>query len=115
MPVGVRIGAGERRSVGAIQLQPWAIDETNDLVSTYREQGYAIVRGLFSRAEVAAIGAAIDVVEADAAAHGRSFRHGNLAYRLVDGDVRMAQWPSWAHPALDAVRLDPRFVELLAP
>ena len=115
MPIGVRIGAGERRSVGAIQLQPWAAEAGDDLVSSYREQGYAIVRGLFSRAEVAAIGVAVDAVEADAAAHGRSFRHGNLAYRLIDGDVRMAQWPSWAHPALDAVRLDPRFVSLLAP
>lgn len=96
-------------------MQSQATEESNDLVSSYREQGYAVVRGLFARDEVAAIAAAIDVVEAEAAAHGRSFRHGNLCYRLVDGDVRMAQWPSWAHPALDAVRLDPRFVDLLAP
>ena len=101
--------------MGGVRLQPLAVDDGADLVSTYREQGYAVVRGLFSHAEVAAIGKAIDAVEAEAAAHGRSFRHGNLAYRLVDGDVRMAQWPSWASQALDAVRLDRRFAQLLTP
>jgi ectoine hydroxylase-related dioxygenase (phytanoyl-CoA dioxygenase family) len=100
----------ERHVLGVVSLQPWAVDDGSDLVSTYRAQGYAVVRGFFSRAEVAAIGEAIDAIEADAAAHGRSFRHGNLAYRLVDGDVRMAQWPSWASAALDAV-----FARLLAP
>lgn len=101
--------------MGIVRLQPWAVEGTADLVSTYREQGYAVVRGLFTPAEIAAIGEAVDEAEAAAAAHGRSFRHGNLHYRLVDGKVRMAQWPSWAHPALDAVRLDTRFARLLGP
>ena len=101
--------------MGIVRLHPWAADGAADLVPTYRAQGYAVVRGLFSPAEVAAIGAAIDAIEADAAAHGRSFPHGNLAYRLVEGDVRMAQWPAWASAALDAVRLDTRFARLLEP
>ena len=101
--------------MGAIRLQPWAVEGADEVVAAYREQGFAIVRGLFSRSEIDAIAGSVDAVEAEAAAHGRSFRHGNLCYRLVDGDVRMAQWPSWAHPALDAVRLDPRFARLLGP
>lgn len=101
--------------MGLVRLQPWAADGAADLVSTYREQGYAIVRGVFTPAEIATIGDAVDEVEAVALANGRSFRHGNLHYRLVDGRVRMAQWPSWAHPALDALRLDARFARLLAP
>jgi ectoine hydroxylase-related dioxygenase (phytanoyl-CoA dioxygenase family) len=101
--------------VGVFQAQPWSIDDAADLVTGYREQGYAVVRGLFSPAEVEAIGRAIDAVEADASAHGRSFRHGNLNYRLIDGDVRMAQWPSWANATLDAARLDRRFARLLGP
>jgi len=101
--------------VGFFQAQPWAAGGAADLVAGYRERGYAVIRGLFSRDEIAAIGRAIDAVEAEAVAHGRSFRHGNLHYRLVDGDVRMAQWVAWAHPALDAVRLDRRFARLLAP
>jgi ectoine hydroxylase-related dioxygenase (phytanoyl-CoA dioxygenase family) len=101
--------------LGNIRLQPWAIDGAADIVSSFREQGFAVVRGFFSRDEVARIGAAIDAVEAEARAHGRSFRHGNLCYRLVDGDVRMAQWPAWVSPLLDAVRLDTRYARLLAP
>lgn len=101
--------------MGVVSLQPWAVGHSADLISTYRTQGFAVVRGFFAGDEIDAIAVAVDRVEADAAAHGRSFRHGNLCYRLVDGDVRMAQWPSWAHPKLDAVRLDPRFARLLAP
>ncbi|MFC3712071.1 phytanoyl-CoA dioxygenase family protein [Sphingoaurantiacus capsulatus] len=101
--------------MGVVRLQPWAADVAAELVSQYREQGFAVVRTLFDAAEVADIGAAIDAVRAEAVAHGRSFRHGNLAYRLVDGDVRMAQWPSWANATLDAVRLDTRYARLLAP
>jgi ectoine hydroxylase-related dioxygenase (phytanoyl-CoA dioxygenase family) len=89
-------------------------------VEAYRRQGYAVVRGLFGADEVAAIGAAIDAVHAEALAHGRSFRHGNLFYRLApDADgrpsVRMAQWFSYSHRALDAMRLDRRWAELLEP
>lgn len=101
--------------MGIVDLQPWAVDEAADLVSSYREQGYAVVRGFFAADEVAAIADAIDDIEAEAAMHGRSFRHGNLHYRLIDGDVRLAQWPSWTSAPLDAVRLDPRFARLLAP
>lgn len=82
-------------------------------------EGYAIVRGFFSPAEVAAIGAEIDRVHAEGMAHGRSFRHGNLFYKIAQGmqgpQVQMVQWPSYHRPALDAVRLDPRFAALLAP
>ncbi len=89
-------------------------------VEAYRRHGYAVVRGLFGADEVTAIGAAIDAVHAEALAHGRSFRHGNLFYRLApdaDGQpsVRMAQWFSYSHRALDAVRLDRRWAELLEP
>jgi ectoine hydroxylase-related dioxygenase (phytanoyl-CoA dioxygenase family) len=89
-------------------------------VEQYRRDGYAIVRGLFSAGEVEAIAAAIDEVYAEGVAHGRSFRHGNLFYNVAAGadgapEVRMAQWPSYHQRLLNAVRLDRRFVELLAP
>lgn len=101
--------------MGFYTTQPWTDDGAAELIFGYRERGYAVVRGLFSPDEVAAMAAAIDAVEAQAAAHGRSFRHGNLHYRIIDADVRMAQWAAWISPTLDAVRLDPRFARLLAP
>lgn len=91
-----------------------------DHVAQYREQGYAIVRGVFSPDEIARIGDAVDTVHAEGVAHGRSFRHGNLFYNVAPdatGDplVRMVQWPSYHNAVLNAVRLDPRWVGLLAP
>ena len=93
--------------------------EFDDYSEQYRSEGYAIVRGLFSPAEVAAIGAAIDQLHAEGVAHGRSFRHGNLFYNVAAGEgtpvVRMAQWPSYHQPVLNGVRLDPRMAALLEP
>lgn len=91
-----------------------------DYLTDYARDGYAIVRGVFSASEVAAIGAAIDAVYAEGVAHGRSFRHGNLFYNVQtapDGrpHVPMAQWPSYHNEVLNQVRLDPRYVEILAP
>lgn len=91
-----------------------------DHVARYRRDGYAIVRGLFTPAEVERIGAAADQVHAEGVAHGRSFRHGNLFYNVAadmagTGQVRMVQWPSYHQPVLNAVRLDRRMAALLAP
>lgn len=89
-------------------------------IAHYWREGYAIVRGFFSAEEVAEIAAAVDEVHGDAAAHGRSFRHGNLFYNVaagIDGKpvVRMAQWPSYHQQVLNRVRLDTRFAHLLEP
>ena len=87
--------------------------------SAGHRDGYAIVRGFFTPGEVAAIGAEIDRVQEEGVAHGRSFRHGNLFYKIAEGArgplVQMVQWPCDHRPELDAVRLDPRFAALLAP
>jgi hypothetical protein len=91
-----------------------------DLAHYWRE-GYAIVRGFFSAAEIADIGAALDQLHSEGVAHGRCFRHGNLFYNVArerDGSeplVRMVQWPSYHQPVLNGVRLDTRFAELLDP
>jgi ectoine hydroxylase-related dioxygenase (phytanoyl-CoA dioxygenase family) len=89
-------------------------------VRHYWEHGYAIIRGLFAADEIERIAAATDQVYAEGAAHGRSFRHGNLFYNVAaqaDGEpfVRMAQWPSYHQPLLNRVRLDTRIARLLEP
>lgn len=92
----------------------------DDYLADYRRDGYAIVRGLFSPAELETIGAAVDQIHAEGAAHGRSFRHGNLFYNVATGEggeplVRMAQWMSYHQPVLNGVRTDPRMARILAP
>lgn len=91
-----------------------------DYVAQFRRDGYAVMRGFFDPAEVAAIGAAVDQIHAEGVAHGRSFRHGNLFYNVAPGaegtpTVRMVQWPSYHQPVLETVRRDPRFAAMLAP
>jgi ectoine hydroxylase-related dioxygenase (phytanoyl-CoA dioxygenase family) len=86
----------------------------------YRREGYAIVRGLFSPDEVAEMAAAADQLYAEAVAHGRSFRHGNLYYDVAPSAggepvVRMVQWPSYHQQLLNRVRLDRRIARLVAP
>src|SRR5205085_2731427 len=90
-----------------------------DLAHYWRE-GYAVVRGFFEPAEIAEIGEALDRLYAEGVEHRPSFRHGNLFYNVApgaDGEplVRMVQWPSYHHPVLNRVRLDPRFADLLEP
>lgn len=90
-----------------------------DLAHYWRD-GYAVVRGFFSAAEVDEIASALDEVHAEGVAHGRSFRHGNLFYNVVPCEsgeplVRMVQWPSYHQRVLNAVRLDARFAVLLEP
>ena len=95
-------------------------DPSSGYVADYLRDGYAIVRNLFSSDEIAAIGAAIDQIHAEGVAYGRSFRHGNLFYKVApqeDGppEVRMVQWMSWHQPVLNAVRLDRRLARVLEP
>ncbi|HWH22984.1 MAG TPA: phytanoyl-CoA dioxygenase family protein [Allosphingosinicella sp.] len=91
-----------------------------DYASEYRRQGFTVVRGLFSRSEIAAIGAAAEQVYEEGVAHGRSFRHGNLFYNVAPGadgrpHVRMAQWIAYHQAVLNGVRIDRRIAALLEP
>jgi hypothetical protein len=86
----------------------------------YWQEGYAIVRGLFSPSEIVEIAAATDQLYDEGAAHGRSFRHGNLYYDVAPaaaGDplVRMVQWPSYHQLVMNRVRLDRRIARLMEP
>jgi ectoine hydroxylase-related dioxygenase (phytanoyl-CoA dioxygenase family) len=97
-----------------------ALPETDVFRQTYARDGYAVIRGLFSPAEVAGIAAAFDRLQAEGLRLGRSFRHGNLLFRLGDDPhlgriLRMVQWPSWRDAMLDRVRLDLRFAAVLKP
>ncbi|HEX8938478.1 MAG TPA: phytanoyl-CoA dioxygenase family protein [Sphingomicrobium sp.] len=88
-------------------------------LSHYWREGYAVVRGFFTRSEITELSDALEQLYAEGVSHGRCFRHGNLFYNVAQEDseplVRMVQWPSYHQPVLNAVRLDTRFLDLLAP
>ena len=93
---------------------------TSAALEQYRAEGYAVVRGFLSPAEVATVAAAFDRHWAAGMNHRASFRHGNLYYRQgqdakLGRIVRLVQWPSYVDPVLEGVRRDPRWLALLRP
>lgn len=89
-------------------------------VSEFRENGYAVVRGVFGGDEVAAMAAAFDRLHADGMARGRSWRDRNLFFRMADDAalgpiLRYVQWPAWVDETLERARRDPRLLALLEP
>lgn len=94
--------------------------EVNRALDHYRDRGYAVLRGVFSAGEIAALAASFDRHWREGLAHRASFRHGNLFYRIGNDKrlgkiVRLVQWPSYVDPALDRVRYDARMFAILAP
>ncbi len=86
----------------------------------YREDGYAVVRGVFAPSEVAELAGAFDRAHAAALSHPKSFRHGNLLYRLAEDAalgriVRLVQWPSYEDATFQRFRTDPHIGAILAP
>ena len=89
-------------------------------VAAYRQSGFTVVRGVFNAAEIEELAAAFNREYAIGMRHGRSFRHGNLLYRLghdaaLGPIVRLVQWPSYHDPVLNRFRLDRRMLQILAP
>ena len=102
----------------------WAVNDsitlTGDHVAQYRRDGYAILRGVFSPAEVAEMAGAFNRFYAEGRKHPKSYRHGNLFYRIANDPahgrvLRLVQWPSYVDPTLDRVRLESRMLEIVAP
>ena len=86
--------------------------------AAFRQDGYAVLRGAFAAEEVAEIAAAFDRHHARGLELGRSFRHGNLHYRVgrdaARGTlVRMVQWPSYGDSVLARVRTHPAMLAAL--
>src|SRR4051812_18551226 len=93
---------------------------SEDHIAEYHRNGFAIVRSVFNSAEVARLAEAFDRQYAAGLIHPRDFRHGNLMVRVgadpvLGKIVKMVQWPSYADPALAAIRADMRLFDLLEP
>lgn len=91
-----------------------------DHVSQFRQHGYAVVRGVFDAAEVAALAEAFERVHAEAMRRGRSWRDRNTFFSLADDAaagriVRFVQWAAWIDATLERTRRDPRLLAILEP
>ena len=84
------------------------------------EQGYAVVKAVFTADEIAVLAAAFDRIWHEGLCHPRSFRHGNVFYRIAEDAaagrvMRYMQWPAYIDPVLDRFRKDDRMLAILAP
>lgn len=89
-------------------------------VMDFQRDGYAIVRGVFNPADISDLAAAFDRIWRDGLDHPRSFRHGNVFFRVAEDGLlgrvlRYVQWPSYFDPMLDRFRRDPRMLAIVEP
>ncbi|GDY13884.1 phytanoyl-CoA dioxygenase [Planctomycetota bacterium] len=88
------------------------------IAERFHRDGWAVVRGVFPPAEVAAIRAAIDRLRDWALAIGGNYRHGNLVTWIDQIGkellLRGMQWPAHREPVLESVRTDPRMLAIVS-
>ncbi len=95
--------------------------ESKHYAAQYWDKGYAIVRGLFSKDEMAEIQAEAAKVYADGLRHHASYRHKNLYYEILPEAfagrryVLQGHWFSWINPFFEKLRRDPRYFTILEP
>jgi ectoine hydroxylase-related dioxygenase (phytanoyl-CoA dioxygenase family) len=94
----------------------------SDIIEQLHREGYAIVRGFFAAADMAAIGAEVDRLYADSIArHHATYRHKNLLLEILDDPraqrrvMLQAHWSAWISPLLEEMRRDPRYLQVLEP
>jgi len=114
------VSATNRRGDRGTGLKTFTLNERGAIAAYFREHGYAVIRAVFSAAEVSGLKSATDRAKQRGLAIGTSFRHGNLGYWIRD-DARIGtnvigmQWPSYEEPILELHRRDPRMLSILEP
>jgi ectoine hydroxylase-related dioxygenase (phytanoyl-CoA dioxygenase family) len=89
-------------------------------LADYARDGFAVLRGVFAPHEIAEMKQSFDRERAAALKLGRSWRHGNLCYRVSDDPVvgrvaTMAQWPAYHDEVLEKYRTDARMLAIVEP
>lgn len=92
-----------------------------DCAAHLLEEGYAIVRGVFSPDEMAGIRREADALERHALRHHASYRDRNLYFEIARDSLLgrrvllQAHWFSWINARFEALRRDPCLLPLLEP
>lgn len=93
--------------------------ESKNYAQQYWDKGYAIVRGLFSKSEMADIQAQAAAVYAEGLKHHASYRDKNLYFEILPEAfagrryVLQGHWFSWINPFFEKLRRDPRYFTIL--
>lgn len=91
-----------------------------DHVGFFKENGYAVVKGVFAAEEVAEISGEFDRMKAEGMRHHATFRHKNVLYVIVEDSklgriLRFLQWPAYVNEVLARYRVDARLLQIVEP
>ena len=90
-------------------------------VEQLRFEGYAIIRGFLSRAEIEEIGAEVDRLYAEGVKHHATYRHKNLLFEILNDPkaqrrvVLQAHWTAWISPLMERMRRSAKYRAMLEP
>ena len=91
-----------------------------DYVTHLWQYGYSVVRGVYSKADIAVIAEEMDRLKAEARRYHSSYRDRNVVYVIrphptLGRHLRFIHWAAYISPVLARYRTDPRQLELLEP
>src|SRR5262245_50747472 len=84
------------------------------------EHGYAVVRAVYSAADISTLSGELDRLKADGLRHHASYRDRNLLYIIrphptLGHHLRFIHWAAYISPLLERFRVDPRQLGLVEP
>ena len=84
----------------------------------YERDGFCVIRGVYPAAEVAELAEAEGVLWREGRRHSRTFRHGNVVYRIdvdpaLGPSLRFVQWAARVSARCARWRIEPRLLEIV--
>jgi ectoine hydroxylase-related dioxygenase (phytanoyl-CoA dioxygenase family) len=92
-----------------------------NLVAEIHSEGYAVVRGFLSPAEIAQVSAEADKMYQEGLKHHATYRDKNLLFEVLDDPranrrvVLQAHWTAWLSPFMDEMRRTQKYFDVLEP
>jgi ectoine hydroxylase-related dioxygenase (phytanoyl-CoA dioxygenase family) len=86
-----------------------------------KSEGYAIIRGFLSPAEIAAVSAEADRIYAEGLKHHATYRDRNLLFEVLNDPkakrrvVLQAHWTAWISPLMEQMRRSRQYYAVLEP
>jgi ectoine hydroxylase-related dioxygenase (phytanoyl-CoA dioxygenase family) len=91
------------------------------LVEQLKSEGYAIIRGFLSRADIAAVSAEADRIYREGLKHHATYRDRNLLFEVLNDPkakrrvVLQAHWTAWISPLMEEMRRSRQYYAVLEP
>ena len=91
------------------------------VVEQLKSEGYAIIRGFLSPAEITAVSAEADRIYAEGLKHHATYRDRNLLFEVLNDPkakrrvVLQAHWTAWISPLMEEMRRSRHYYAVLEP